>query len=209
MIYNVIATGSSGNCEIAHKEIMIDCGVTYSAIKSYVKDLKIILLSHKDMDHFNLATIKKIQQMRPSIRIGCGEWMVKLLEGVRNIDVFDFGKWYDYGSFKIAIGKLYHGITPNCFFRIEKNGHKIFRATDTCHLEGIAAMNYDLYALEHNYCEEKISEIIKFARLNGDFTHSERAVNTHLSEQQAKTWLDKNRGEHSEVIRLHESKSNM
>jgi len=120
----------------------------------------------------------------------------------------DLNKWYDYKLFKIAIGKLYHGDTPNCFFRIEKNGHKTFRATDTCHMEGITAKNYNLYALEHNYCEEKIFDQIKEARLAGDFTHSERAVNTHLSNQQAVKWLSENKGEKSEVIRLHESKFN-
>lgn len=207
MIHNVIASGSTGNCEIYHSEIMIDCGVPFSAIESCIKDLKIIMLSHIHGDHFNLATIKKIQEKRPSVRVVCGEWMLPLLDGVRNIDVLGLNKWYDYKHFKIAIGKLYHGV-ENCFFRIEKNGHKTFRATDTCHLEGISAKGYDLYALEHNFCEEKIHEQIKTARLNGDFTHSERAINTHLSVQQAQKWLYENKGEHSQIIRLHESKFN-
>ena len=40
---------------------------------------------------------------------------------------------------------------------------------------------------------------------NGLYNHQSRSIFTHLSEQQAKDWLYKNKGENSEVLRLHET----
>lgn len=204
-ICNVLASGSSGNCEIYHRTIAIDIGIPYSVIAPYKSDLQIVLLSHRHLDHFNESTIRKLAFDRPTLRFGCGPWMLPLLEGIKNVDVYDFGKWYDYGSFKIAIGKSYHDV-ENCFYRIEKNGYKIFRATDTFTLEGITAKEYDLFCVESNYDEDTIQQIIEEQEARGEFAHQRGSINSHLSEQQARDFFFKNRGENSKLIRLHESK---
>lgn len=204
--YNIISSGSHGNCEIAFKSIMIDVGVPFLSIKPFIKDLQLVLLSHIHKDHFNTTTIHKLAYERPTLRFGCGSWMVPYLTGIRNVDVYEFGQWYNYGDFKIAIGKCYHDV-ENCFFRIEKNGYKIFRATDTFTLEGVTAQGYDLFCLEHNYDEERVQEIIIKLESEGKFAHQRGAINSHLSEQQAREFIFKNKGEHSKVLRLHETKT--
>jgi len=204
--YEIIASGSTGNCEIYLNSIVVDMGIPFAQIKPYLYDLKIVLLSHFHGDHFNLATIKKLAFERPSLRFACGEWLADKLEGISNVDVLKLNQWYDYGDFKISIGQLYHDV-PNCFFRIDNGFYKIFRATDTAHLEGITAPNYDLYAIEHNYNEETINDSIARIEANGGFAHQKGSANTHLSEQQANDFYFKNKGEHSEVVRLHESRS--
>ncbi|QQV90514.1 beta-lactamase superfamily domain protein [Polaribacter phage Danklef_1] len=203
-ICNVLSSGSKGNCEIYHKTIAVDMGIPFSKIKPYMNELQLVLISHKHGDHFNLSTIKKLSFERPTLRFGIGEWMLPLMEGVRNVDVYKLNEWYNYGEFKISIGKLYHDV-PNCFFRIDKQGHKTFRATDTCHLNGITAKNYSLYCVESNYNEDTIFESIKIKQSKGEFAYQTGAINSHLSEQQARDFIFKNKGEHSEVIRLHES----
>lgn len=205
-IANVLSSGSSGNCEIYHRSIMVDIGVPYSIVKQYENDIQIVLLTHVHKDHIQLETLKRLCRNRPTIRIGCGSWMLELLEGLKNVDVFDFGKWYNYGTFRLAIGKLYHDV-PNCFYRIDKAGYKIFHATDTCTLDGIEAKNYDLYAVEHNYNEETIMQVIAEIEARGEYAHQRGSINSHLSEQQARDFIYKNRAEHSKVIRLHESNS--
>ena len=100
------------------------------------------------------------------------------------------GKIYDYGAFKVSPVKLYHDV-PNFGWRIFlPNGQKIFHATDTAHLEGITAKGYDLYAIEHNYCEEYIQQAIEEARANGEYTHAYGNINTHLSIQQARAFIE-------------------
>lgn len=206
-ICNVLSSGSNGNCEIYHNSIAIDMGVPFSMIQPYIKDLQLVMLSHIHTDHLNMSTIKKLAFERPSLRFGIGEWLLPYFEGIRNVDVYEFGKWYDYGEFKIAIGKLFHDV-PNCFFRIEKNGHKTFRATDTSHLIGITAKSYDLFSLEFNYDEETIQDSIKRIESKGCFAYQKGVLNSHLSQQQAKEFIFQNAGEHSKVIRLHESRNN-
>lgn len=200
----VISSSSRGNAILYNNITLVDIGVPYSKIKPF-KGIQVIFLTHTHGDHLNLATLKRIAKERPKIRIACGVWMLEKLKGIKNnIDILEFGKWYDYGLFKVAIGKLYHDV-PNCFYRFDFNGYKIFHATDTAHLEGIGAKDYDLYALEHNYCEEKAQQIIEEAMMNGEFTHVSQSINSHLSVQQAHEWLLKNMKKDSKVVRLHES----
>lgn len=200
----VISSSSRGNAILYNNITLVDIGVPYSKIEPF-KGIQVIYLTHTHGDHLNLATLKRIAKERPKIRIACGVWMLEKLKGIKNnIDILEFGKWYDYGLFKVAIGKLYHDV-PNCFYRFDFNGYKIFHATDTAHLEGIGAKDYDLYALEHNYCEEKAQQIIEEAMMNGEFTHVSQSINSHLSVQQAHEWLLKNMKKDSKVVRLHES----
>lgn len=204
-IYNVIQSGSKGNCEIAFTSIMIDIGVPFTAIKPHLYDVQIVLISHEHFsDHFNISTLKRLQFERPSLRIGVGKWMLPHLVGFKNIDVYDLNKWYDYGEFRISIGTLYHDV-KNCFYRLEKNGYKIFRATDTFTLDGITAKDYDLLCIEHNYSEEIVNEIINRKKKLGEFCYQEGAINTHLSEDRALDFIFKNRKETTQIIRLHES----
>lgn len=202
--YNIISTGSKGNCEIAMQSVMIDIGVSFAKIKPYLKDIQIVFLSHIHGDHFNKKTLLRLQYERPTVRVACGEWMLEHLQGVNNVDVLELNKWYDYGLFKVSIGKLYHDV-PNNFFRLDFGGYKVFRATDTYTLKGITAKNYDLYAIEHNYDEEKVKQAIEIANETGEFCHAKGSEHTHLSYRQAWNFINENKKETSETVQLHQS----
>ena len=122
-MYKIIATGSKGNAVIYHGSIMVDCGVPFSEIKKNINNLQIVLLTHEHLDHINIATLKKMQFERPSLRIGCCRWMLDKIEGLKNIDVFEIGANYDYGTFVISPVKLYHNV-ENCGYRIFKGNTK-------------------------------------------------------------------------------------
>ena len=203
-MYQVLSSGSKGNCVIYHNSIAVDMGVPYSMIKEHQSSLQIVLLTHIHGDHFNPSTIKKLAFERPTLRFACGEFLTEYLEGFKNVDVLESGKIYDYGQFKISPITLYHDV-PNFGYRIFKNDTKIIHATDTVHLEGITAKNYDLYAIESNYNEDTIFESIERIKAKGEFAYQEGAINSHLSEQQARDFIFKNRKEESIVLRLHES----
>ena len=203
----VISSGSEGNAVIYNNAIMVDCGVSLKALQEVKRSLKIVLLTHKHGDHLKLRTLQRLQAERPTLRVACGNFLLEELPCIKNIDVLQVGKIYDYGAFKVSPIKLYHDV-PNFGWRIFlPNGQKIFHATDTVHLEGITAKGYDLYAIEHNYCEEYIQEAIEEARANGEYTHAYGNINTHLSIQQARAFIEKNRKESSEVLELHKSRS--
>ena len=203
----VISSGSEGNAVIYNNAIMVDCGVSLKALQEVKRSLKIVLLTHKHSDHLKLRTLQRLQAERPTLRVACGNFLLEELPCIKNIDVLQVGKIYDYGAFKVSPIKLYHDV-PNFGWRIFlPNGQKIFHATDTVHLEGISAKGYDLYAIEHNYCEEYIQEAIEEARANGEYTHAYGNINTHLSIQQARAFIEANRKESSEVLELHKSRS--
>jgi len=206
-MYNVISSGSKGNCIVYHDTIAIDMGIPYSSIKQLKNELQIVLLTHKHGDHLNLTTIQKLSFERPTLRFACGAFLLDYLEGVKNVDVLEAGKVYDYGSFKISPIVLYHDV-PNFGYRIFKGDHKTIHITDTSHLIGISAKDYDLYAIESNYNEDTIFESIARKEAKGEFAHQKGAINSHLSEQQARDFIFKNRGEKSKVLRLHESSTN-
>lgn len=206
-MYNVLSTGSKGNCVIYHDTIAIDMGVSYSMIKNYQSNLQIVLLTHIHGDHFNLATIKKLAFERPTLRFACGEFLAEYLQGIKNVDILKAGVVYDYNSFKVSPVTLYHDV-PNFGYRIYKGEHKTIHITDTAHLEKIEAKNYDLYAIESNYNEDTIFESIKNKQSKGEFAYQIGSVKTHLSEQQARDFIFKNKGENSKVLRLHESTNN-
>lgn len=206
-IAKVISSGSEGNAVIYNNAIMVDCGVSFKALEAVKRSLKIVLLTHKHSDHLKIRTLQRLQAERPTLRVACGDFLLEELPCIKNIDVLQVGKIYDYGAFKVSPVKLYHDV-PNFGWRIFlPNGQKIFHATDTVHLEGISAKGYDLYAIEHNYCEEYIQQAIEEARANGEYTHAYGSIKTHLSIQQARAFIDKNRKESSEVLELHKSRS--
>ena len=206
-IAKVINSGSEGNAVIYNNAIMVDCGVTLKSLESVKRSLKIVLLTHKHSDHLKIRTLQRLQAERPTLRVACGDFLLEELPCIKNIDVLQVGKIYDYGAFKVSPVKLYHDV-PNFGWRIFlPNGQKIFHATDTVHLEGITAKGYDLYAIEHNYCEEYIQQAIEEARANGEYTHAYGNINTHLSIQQARAFIEANRKESSEVLELHKSRS--
>lgn len=206
-IAKVISSGSEGNAVIYDNAIMVDCGVSLKALQEVKRSLKIVLLTHKHGDHLKLRTLQRLQAERPTLRVACGNFLLEKLPCIKNIDVLQVGKIYDYGAFKVSPIKLYHDV-PNFGWRIFlPNGQKIFHATDTVHLEGITAKGYDLYAIEHNYCEEYIQQAIEEARANGEYTHAYGSIKSHLSIQQARAFIEANRNESSEVLELHKSRS--
>jgi len=206
--YKIISSGSKGNAILYHNSILVDCGVPFALLKPYLKDIKLVLLTHIHGDHFNYATIKKLAFERPSLRFGCGIHLRDSLPPHINVDIYEPGRTYVYNYGAIIPVALTHDV-PNFGYKIHVNNTKLFHATDTANLEDIEAKNYDLYAIEHNYNEDTVFEEIKESDITFQYNHQSRSIFSHLSEQQARKWLYENKGENSFVLRLHETKSSL
>lgn len=206
MTYNIISTGSKGNAVIINNYIMIDCGVPYKYIEPYIYDLKLILLTHIHCDHFNKSTIKKIAKLRPTLRFGCCNWLVNDLVdcGVPKwrIDVYTPDTINDYRFSTISAFLLKHNVL-NCGYKLNIDGEKIFYATDTNNLTGISAVDYDLYFIEANYCDDEIQERIAEKVANNEYAYEYQVLKNHLSKQKCDNFLAENAGSHSEFIYMH------
>lgn len=195
--YKIIATGSSGNA-ILYENILVDCGIPFSKLKPYVHHIKLVLLTHEHKDHFNL---KSINELSKTSKIICCEWLSELLDDIPHT-VVELNKWYAIGNIRIAPFILYHDV-KNCGWRIMINGSKIFHATDTCTLDGISAKNYDVYGIEFNYDEVTIYDVIDNKIKNNEFAYELGAIESHLSFQQAESFINENAREDSKVLKLH------
>lgn len=207
MEYVIISTGSKGNAVILNGEILIDCGVPYKSIKPYVKGLKLVLLTHIHSDHFKPETIRKLAAERPSLRFGCGKWLLPsvIACGVpkRKIDVYIPNIKTRYSDdIQLIMTPTKHNVS-NCGYRIFLDGEKIFYATDCNNLDGIEAKNYDLYMIEANYEDAEIQERIAEKEANGQYVYEYQVLNNHLSKQKADNFIAENAGINSRYVYLH------
>lgn len=209
MDFNVLATGSSGNCVIINKSIAIDIGVPFKALEAVKKDLKLVLLTHAHGDHFNPRTVRALAKERPSLRWGCCEWIVEpLLEaGVdkRRIDVLEPGQEIVYPDIcYLKSERLTHNV-PNCGYHITvMGGERLFYATDTGTLDGIDAKGYDLYMIEANHTRAELEARMEAKRAAGKFSYELSAAANHLSREQAEDWLYQQIGPTSQYVFLHQ-----
>ncbi len=207
MKYNIISTGSKGNAVVLEDKILIDCGVSFKALRNVYKDIQLVLLTHEHTDHIKLSTLKRLIQERPTLRVGCCEWMIeKALRcgiGTSRLDVYEIGRIYHYKTFKISPVKLYHNV-PNCGYRLFFNNKKVLYATDTNSLNGISAKHYDLYMVECNYEDAEIQHRILEKQSKGDFAYEVNVINNHLSKQKCDDFIVENAGPNSEFVYLHQ-----
>lgn len=209
MNYEILSTGSKGNCIILNGNIMLDCGVPFKKIKEKMKGISFVFISHIHSDHFNKATISKIAFEYPNIKFVVGHYLVKQLMdcGVKakNIWVLNIGVWYDLGLCKVRLDYLLHDVPNNCIHIEYKNSKKVIYATDTTSIDHIIAKDYDLYLIEANYeTDEILREKIKEAEEKGEFTHLKRVLKTHLSQLQALNWLQENNKNGGDYIFIHQ-----
>ena len=207
MDYTIISTGSKGNCVIIGGKVMVDCGVSYKAIKPYVKGLQLVLLTHQHSDHIRPSTIRRLQEERPTLRFGCGKWLLPsvLACGVpkRKIDVYIPNMKTRYSDdLQLIMVPTKHNVT-NCCYRIFLDGEKIFYATDCNNLDGIDAPGYDLYMIEANYEDKEIQDRIAEKEANGQYVYEYQVLNNHLSKQKADKFIGENAGINSKFVYLH------
>ena len=216
MKYNIIGSSSKGNAIVLEDIIMLDVGVSYTKLKSYLKKIKLIFVSHVHKDHLLPLTIKKIAYNYPTIFFvtGSEEVVKKLVEnGInkKNIFILKPNKWFDLGILKVKLEPLTHD-TPNYAFKCEYQDKKCIYIVDTASVENIVAKDYDLYLIENNFQEEILEKHIQECIDNNDnenkLYYLQRTLNTHLSKSKCDDFLINNMGKNSIYQYIHLSSYN-
>ena len=85
---------------------------------------------------------------------------------------------------------------------------KILYITDTEHLKGIEARDYDLYLIEANYIEKELEERIITKQSHGEYVYEDRVKYTHLSKEQCDSFLVENASDKSiyEYLHMHKER---
>ena len=206
LTHNIISTGSEGNAVVINDVVLLDCGVRFKALSSVYKNLKLVLLTHIHTDHFNKKCIKKLAEERPTLRFGCGKWLVNdLLKcGVskKNIDILEFNTIYNYGICNIIPVPLVHDV-PNCGYKLHFPGGKVIYCTDTNNLNGFSARNYDLYLIEANYEDEEIERRMSEKKEKGEYIYEHRVLKNHLSKAKCDDFIYRNIGPCGQYVYMH------
>lgn len=209
---NVIASSSAGNAILLENGILLDCGIPYSKIKPYLKNIKAIFISHLwlHLDHCKDSTIKKIAFEYPNIKFITNEvnttHLVEIGVNKRNIFALKLEKWYDIGICKVRLDYLIHD-KPNCSLKINQNGYKLIYIVDTSSVDHIEAKDYDFAYIEGNYLDdEELNKKIEQDKLNNKYSHYERVKRTHLSQLRALNFIQKNNIKNYEFIHQHINK---
>jgi phosphoribosyl 1,2-cyclic phosphodiesterase len=199
MRFRIISTGSKGNA-VLYDYVLVDVGIPYSKLKPYVEQIKLVLLTHEHKDHFNLKSIRALSK---TAKIVCCEWLSEKLGDIPHT-VLEVNKTYDFGSVRVAAFHLYHDV-KNCGWRIFMDGEKAFHATDTRTLDGITAKDYDIFAIEYNYDEITIYDVIDDKIKDRQYIYEYGAIESHLSFQKADQFIKDNAKATSKIYKLHMS----
>lgn len=202
MNYNIISSGSRGNCVLlCDGEVMVDCGLAFNKIKEYLYDVKYLLITHTHADHLNRKTLSQIVTMFPRIQL-IGNYEVHQVFKMNHIANcgydLDLGD-YIFTPFIGVHDVLVYGYTWNY------KGKEIIYCTDTSTMEYAPDGLYDYFFIESNHDEKKLesarNEVNKYGY--DAFAGGKR----HLSTQQAKAFFYMHRkNSEAEFIELHKSK---
>lgn len=209
MTYDILASGSSGNCLILNDIFALDCGVAWKRVAPYAKKLQLVFCGHAHHDHTAPSTIWKLSAERPTVRFAGGWWMASAFTdagvSTRQIDVLEAGQRYDYGAFQIEPFPLSHDV-QNMGLKIWIGGERALYAVDTGTIESVEFPGADYYFLESNHTRAEIEACIAEKQSRGEFAYEVRAARNHLSQEQALDWLAKNAGPNSKYVFLHQHK---
>lgn len=198
--YEIVSTGSKGNCVIVG-DIMIDIGVPFSKIKERLYDIRVLILTHIHTDHINQRTLASIKKLFPNIPI-YGNYEVYQTYPEYDIKVVNAGFKFKVGKYEFEAFDCEHDAL--CYgYTWEMDGQTILYATDLTTTDNIPKQKYDVMLLESNHDEKKLEAAIGTGKGSYDpFLGGKR----HLSTQEAKKFYYLNRrSRESLLVELHQS----
>lgn len=213
----IISTGSrNGNAVLLNGAYLFDCGIGYNRLKPYLKDVRIVFLTHIHTDHFSRRTLHNIHKAHPMTRFVCPRHLLVPLcseAGVHPASIVPAipGEpitLTGFGSEQVTIQTfdLEHDV-ENVGYVVSIQGGELdgtaMYATDTRRIP-VSAPGLDLYMIEANHTVSGIQQRIRRKIESGDFCYEERAKVTHMSREEADAWLAANANPYtSHVVYLH------
>ena len=74
MTCNVISTGAGdGNAVLLNGGYLFDCGISWKRLSPYAKHIRLVFLTHRHGDHFNIRTLNRLARTYPMIRFVCSK----------------------------------------------------------------------------------------------------------------------------------------
>lgn len=215
MTCDVIATGSKGNAVVLNGKYLFDCGVPLGKIKPFLKNLRVVFLTHCHSDHFLRGTIGRIHHHRPSVLFACGRNLLVPLCGQcgvspDNVILCEPGKpmCISWGaeSIEFQCFDLIHNVENiGWAVKTEQGAHSgtAMYATDTQYIP-MDFPGLDLYMVECNHTVDDLERRRQAKIEAGEFIYEDTVRLSHMSEETVKDYLSRNAGPYSQVVFLHQ-----
>lgn len=198
LAYTVIGSGSSGNA-VRIGSIMVDCGLSFKAMKEHLFGVKVLLLTHSHSDHIKPSTLRNIKKFFPKIEI-VGNYEVAQRFEVDHIA--NAGYPIEVKGFTILPFLAIHDVVCYGYTWNEMDKDVIY-CTDTSSLENAPEIKYDYLFLEANYDPVKLKYLTENAKFKYDV---EAGAMRHLSTTACKTFYYMHRKENTSLlVQLHKS----
>lgn len=203
--YKILASGSTGNA-VRINNIMFDCGISFAKIKEELYKCDYLFITHEHLDHINPATLKKIKEFFPNIKIISNKsvWENFLT------DIF----MCEYQQLEINNGDIVtaficpHNVDTFGYTIQFTDGETLIYATDTWNLDRLPEkMKFDYCFIESNYDEDKVKQIQESGNSKKLFGYNiiENAFR-HLSKQKCKEfYYTRRKDKESLLVELHKS----
>lgn len=200
LTYTVIGSGSSGNA-VRIGNVMVDCGLSFKAMKEHLYGVKVLLITHIHSDHVKQATLKNIKKYFPKIEI-IGNYEVAQKFDVNHI--CNAGYPIEVNGLTFNPFLAFHDVVCYGYTWYSMDGHSVIYCTDTYSLENAPTnIKYDYLFLEANYDPAKLKYLIENATFKYDVLAGARR---HLSTEDCRTFYYMNRkSKDSKLIELHKS----
>ncbi|WP_373758285.1 MBL fold metallo-hydrolase [Jeotgalibaca porci] len=201
MEYQIIGSGSSGNCVVIDTFAMFDIGLPFKKIKPSLYRTKYIFISHVHSDHLNMATYRQIRKYFPNIKM-IGD--LEVHEKARMDVVAHEKEPIELPDFTVKPFKGMHDAQVMGWTWEFKDKEYMF-ITDTYTLKYVPDHKYDYFFLEANHDQNKINAIMGHDRKSYGYSAVDGALR-HLSTQDAKAYYYLHRVDvKSQWIQLHKS----
>ena len=183
MKFEIIGTGSDGNCYLFHESdqyLVLEAGLPFlklnKAIQAKISKVKAVLVSHEHGDHAGHANDYAKRGLKVYSSLGTIEQIKKRTSQMYSIEKF---KRYQFGVFNVVpIPVEHNAVEPFCFLISTPESGLTFFATDLKEVPGRLPNELNHILIESNFCEDV------FFRSNFDGMKTHGTIN-HLSVQKA------------------------
>lgn len=195
--YEIIQSGSKGNA-VRIKDIMIDCGVSYSKMKNELNKCRVLFITHIHGDHVKEKTLNNIRKYHKNIKVignyeVAQKYKVDMISGTKSIT----SKNWKLTPFYVPHDVVCQGIAIKF-----ENGTDVIYVTDSAGTDEWLKGKYDYLFIESNH-DENILKQIDLSKYPYDVLGSSKR---HTSYQESKAFYYMNRkGKDSKWIELHKS----
>ena len=202
MNYEIIASGSDGNCVILDDNIMIDCGIKAKDFaKVDISKIKYVFITHSHSDHIKKSNIKKLLSRTIYVNKDTFDKYSDILCLGKKVVILDVNEVYKIGRFNMIPFEVYHDVQCHGFFFFFQE-ISILYSTDLAFSKDLPNLTYDYIFLEANY---DVYKIIK-ASENKKYKNRVKANFRHLSKQDSLKYVACHLKKDGKYEPLHKSK---